>query len=335
VSALDGPTGAENATTPEAEALRGVIARRGGPPEEDGIPATGWRLLAEGPYGYFFGAGGPPRMAMVTIWIEDGELDAGPAGQCVTRRYREGFEVARWTLHEVPRLDATELVVDVSESSCASGEAPGDRLQPAEVVENEESVTLTFWIKPLGGAQDCPGNPPTVQTVHLDAPLDQRALLDGAFYPGREVRRDESSSGSSTTVVSATTVAPPTTVAEGEPPADPDAARAAIDAAFHTAFDAGIPDEQRFAAVEDGPELLAAGRRAAAKFPEAAASISATVHRITFIDPTRAAVNFELLYEGAMLLGPQDGEAVFLDGHWKVSRATRCAIIEQAGVSCP
>ena len=134
---------------------------------------------------------------------------------------------------------------------------------------------------------------------------------------------------------SSTTVVPTTTVVEGEPPADPDAARAEIDQAFHTAFDAGIADEQRFAVVEDGPELLPAGRQAAAKFPEAAASISATVHGITFIDPTHAAVNFELLYEGAMLLGPQDGQAVYLDGHWKVSRETRCDIIEQAGVACP
>ena len=159
----------------------------------------------------------------------------------------------------------------------------------------------------------------------------------GADGDATEIGRDEPG-GSSTTVVEPTVTTGPTSttvVPTGPPPADPDAAEAAIDETFHLAFDAGVPEEQRFAVVEDGGELAEAGRAAAAKYPEAAASISVTVHSVTFIDATHAAVNFELLYEDAMLLGPQDGDAVFVDGRWKVSRATRCRIIEQAGVSCP
>ena len=51
--------------------------------------------------------------------------------------------------------------------------------------------------------------------------------------------------------------------------------------------------------------------------------------------PDRATVVFELVYDDAQLLGRQTGEAVLLDGAWKVTRETGCAIIRQAGVSCP
>jgi hypothetical protein len=108
-----------------------------------------------------------------------------------------------------------------------------------------------------------------------------------------------------------------------------------IRSAFVRAFDASTPSEERYALVEDGGAIAAAGDEAAAKFPEASKTITARVHSITLTGPDSADVTFELLYDGAMLLGPQEGEAVRIDGTWKVSRATRCAIIEQAGVSCP
>ena len=337
-SALDGPTGAEEADTPEAEHLREVIAQRAGRPEEDGIAATGWRLLAKNRYGVTFGAGEPSSMSMATIWLEDGVWDNGPAGRCRLHRYREGYELADWKPHDVLALDRQELVLDVREAACASGEAPGDRLQPAEVVEDDASVTVTFWVKSQTGAQDCPGNPVTTVTVPLDQPLGTRELRDGGPWPAAPYLDDDPvptspPGGSSTTVVPPSTTE--TTIVEGDPPADRQAVEAEIDRAFHLAFDAGHTDEERFAVVEDGPALLPAGRAAAAKYPEAAKSITVTVHRIVFRDPTHAAVNFELFYERAMLLGPQDGEALLVDGRWLVSRDTRCRIIEQAGVACP
>ena len=336
LSALDGPTGAENGTTPEAEALRGVIARREGPPEEDGIPATGWRLLAEGPYGYFFGAGQPPRMAMVTIWLEDGVLDAGPAGVCVTRRYREGFDVPRWKLHEVPLPDATELVVDVTESSCASGEAPGDRLQPPEVVEDEGSVTLTFWIKSLVGDQDCPGNPSTTVTVPLEQALVGRNLLDGGRYQPVEV---PDSRPPATTVPggsSSTSTTEPVTTTTGSPPPDEAAAITAIEEAYRIAWDGSLTQEQRLARVERGWETAEAGNEVTRRYPAAVASVRAEVTKVRFLSLTRAAVEFSLIYSDApQLPKPQEGEAVLVDGRWKVSFETRCNVIRQTLVDCP
>ena len=258
-------------------------------------------------------------------------------GQCELAPHRDGFEPADWQPAGPVVPGANRLRLAVTERGCAGGEPPGDRLRPAEVVEASGSVTITFWVHLATGEQTCPGNPSTLVTVELAEPLDDRVLLDGGTYPAREIGGDDLG-GSTTTVLEPTVTTGPTSttvVPTGPPPADPDAAKAAIDETFHLAFDAGVPEEQRFAVVEDGGELAEAGRAAAAKYPEAAASISVTVHSVTFIDATHAAVNFELLYEDAMLLGPQDGEAVFVDGRWKVSRATRCRIIEQAGVSCP
>ena len=42
---------------------------------------------------------------------------------------------------------AKRLRLAVTERGCAGGEPPGDRLQPAEVVEASGSVTITFWVR--------------------------------------------------------------------------------------------------------------------------------------------------------------------------------------------
>jgi hypothetical protein len=327
--ALDGATGAEDGHSPEADVLRSIIASRRASPE-DLLPPTGWRVLADTPDGVIYGAGGAPRIGFATVWRKGGTLDAGPAGSCQVRRYREGYEAATWVLHGAPAPETRDLVVEVTEGACADGQAPGDRLQPRELDETDDAVTLTFWVRSQTGMHTCPGNPATTVTVHLDRALGDRSLLDGRWYPPRDLMRDEVDAPTATTGPASTTV-----VTTGPAPDDPDAAEAAIDEAFHDAFDADVPREVRDAAVEDGPELAEAGQQASVKYPDAAKTITVTVHSITFIDQTHAAVTFELSYSGAMLLGAQDGQAVFLDGRWKVSHATRCAVIVQAGVACP
>ena len=48
-----------------------------------------------------------------------------------------------------------------------------------------------------------------------------------------------------------------------------------------------------------------------------------------------ATVEFELHYDDVPALPAQEGEAVVQDGVWKVSFATRCAVIRQTMVECP
>ncbi len=287
-------------------------------------------MLVENDNGTTFGAGPPEDMSFATVWHRNGRWERGPAGDCPLRPYREGFETAMW-LPEADHAGATTLAVVVIEGACADGKPPGDRLQPVERFETAEAVTLTFWVRSQTGAHRCPGNPPTRVEVELDDPLGDRVLLDGGRFPAQPAVRPDASTP---TTASEQSPGGSSTIVE-DPPADPDAARAAIDETFHQAFDADVPEEERYAAVEDGPGIREAGHEAASKFPEAAASISVEVHTVQFRSPTRAAVRFELLYRGAALLGQQDGEAVLVDGRWKVSRDTRCAIIRQAGVVCP
>ena len=56
---------------------------------------------------------------------------------------------------------------------------------------------------------------------------------------------------------------------------------------------------------------------------------------VDYVNATFARVEFELGYENAPPLGPQRGEAVFVDGLWKVSFGTRCRVIRQTQIPCP
>ena len=239
-----------------------------------------------------------------------------------------GSRRGRW------RPGAKRLRLAVTERGCASGEPPGDRLQPAEVVEACGSVTVTFWVRDAGRRPDCPGNPPTMVTVELAEPLDDRVLLDGGIYPAREIGGEEPVA--------------PTTNRRGAPGDDrPDQHDRRTDRAATGRSRCGEGGHRRD--VPPGLRRGRAGRRSASpssrtaassrrrakrpprSTPRPPASISVTVHSVTFVDATHAAVNFELLYEDAMLLGPQDGEAVFVDGRWKVSRGPAAASSNRPG----
>jgi hypothetical protein len=319
--ALHGPEGAEKGSGPEAAVLRRIIAERGSS-GEDSIATTGWRVLADNRYGVFYGSGQPPRMSMATVWREHGELDSGPAGSCLVHRYRAGYEAARWRVTDGDERPSEHLTFDVTEAGCASGEAPGPRLRPAEVEETDDSVIVTFWVRTQTGGQTCQGNPHTTVTVDLAAALGDRVVLDGGPYPPAPVHADGSIASSTTTTT-------------GPPPSDAAAARKAIDAAFHTAFDADIPDAVALESVENGANLRDVSRTAAKKHPDRAATTAVTVRSVRFIDRTHAEVRYDLRYRGTTEPDALEGSAVRVNGRWKVSHQTRCDVIVQADLACP
>jgi hypothetical protein len=79
-----------------------------------------------------------------------------------------------------------EFVAMVVESGCASGRSSEGRIVGPDIAYTDESVTVTFAVRQLGGSQDCRGNPPTPVAVRLSEPLGDRALLDGGTDPPRE-----------------------------------------------------------------------------------------------------------------------------------------------------
>lgn len=73
----------------------------------------------------------------------------------------------------------TEIHLLVHEVDCASGQPMGDRLVGPRVMETDTEVRVTFGVVPLGGDQECPGNPDQPVVVKLSEPLGERTVLEG------------------------------------------------------------------------------------------------------------------------------------------------------------
>lgn len=85
---------------------------------------------------------------------------------------------AYWEVDSNAMLDpsTTRVPLRVRERSCASGRSANGRVE-AEVRYGEDSVEVTIGVRPLGGDQDCQGNPVTPFDLELTEPLGDRQLL--------------------------------------------------------------------------------------------------------------------------------------------------------------
>jgi hypothetical protein len=99
-----------------------------------------------------------------------------------------GPQPARWAFAPGQEISAetTEFVALVTEVECASGQSGAGRVVGPELEVTDDSIVVEFRVRPLGGVQSCPGNPPTPVVVRLDQPLGERQLLDGGSDPPRE-----------------------------------------------------------------------------------------------------------------------------------------------------
>jgi hypothetical protein len=153
------------------------------------------------------------------------------------------------------------------------------------------------------------------------------------------------SDDTSTTVVAANGSLPnPGAGSSDLAPADEEAARAAVKAAFHDAYTGNVPGELRAAAIQRGSELEALNRAAiksAQRFgytPEQLAGTTVDVTSVLFIDETHAAARFSISVPGhGTMLADRIGYAVLDGGRWKVSLRTACDILSLGGLlqECP
>jgi hypothetical protein len=122
----------------------------------------------------------------------------------------------------------------------------------------------------------------------------------------------------------------------GEPPADVDAATAAVQTAFATVFDGDANDVDAKLAFIDRPRALAdTFAQAAINFPDATASARTRIDEVRFLDGETAAVLWSLDVQGYNgFFQNQIGYAYLTDGVWKVSRGTVCGVLGLAA-SCP
>jgi hypothetical protein len=129
----------------------------------------------------------------------------------------------------------------------------------------------------------------------------------------------------------------PTPTDDGEPasPEDQLAAEEIVEL-FVTWLASGERIEETAAMIEGGEELLEAGTLAEAQATafEPVANYSGVVESVRLTGEDRARVRYSILSQGHPVL-TTDGEAVEVDGVWKVARATYCAAIAMGPTTCP
>jgi hypothetical protein len=96
------------------------------------------------------------------------------------------------------------------------------------------------------------------------------------------------------------------------------------------------PDDETRAMVEDADALLDTIHLGIAQHSEAdLAKYSGRVESVQVTDPDHAVVVYTLLFDGVPQFGRRSGNAIRIDGVWKVSRDTECALLTLGGLTCP
>jgi hypothetical protein len=156
--------------------------------------------------------------------------------------------------------------------------------------------------------------------------MSQRVVLAGvaALTCLLAVACGGSSSGGNPAVNGATT----TSAAPANTPDNPTAETTAITKVWTTFFDASTPVAKGRALLEDGDTLGAALKVAQQVREKSGIDQKAKVNGVTFLDPTKAMVNYDLLNGKDVVLPSATGQAVLIDGHWKVSKLTFCTLVQ-------
>jgi hypothetical protein len=149
------------------------------------MPDNGWHRVVQTAHTAVFLAKDtdPGPWALVAFVANGPSWDLDLSGACTLRvAVPKGFSLATWELDPAHPPHAADRVVTVlaTETACASGKPPGDRMQPATVVVRPDVVVVTLTVRRRPGGQDCPGNPAVPVKVDLGQPLGDRRLVDSA-----------------------------------------------------------------------------------------------------------------------------------------------------------
>jgi hypothetical protein len=88
--------------------------------------------------------------------------------------------------------------------------------------------------------------------------------------------------------------------------------------------------------VEDHASILESLRQGMAQHSSAGlAKYTGRVESVQIVDATHAAVRYTILFDGNPNFADQPGEAIKIDGVWKVSRDTVCNLLTNGGITCP
>lgn len=140
---------------------------------------------------------------------------------------------------------------------------------------------------------------------------------------------DDSSDASSSATTSAVAESSAAATSGAAAPAADPAVTKEITDAYTTFFNGKSPVADRTALIEnpDGFSQVLAGMATQAQ----AQGTSVTVKGVTLADDTHADVTYDLLLNGTPVMPDQSGQAVKVDGKWKVAGATFCALLSIQG----
>ena len=123
-------------------------------------------------------------------------------------------------------------------------------------------------------------------------------------------------------------VAAPAGIVDGE---DPDVD--AVVVAYRTVFDSEFPFDDKIPYLEDAESL----RNTNTEYANAGEDLGGiALEPVTvMIEGDRAEVTYNVLFGGTVTYSDLSGDAVLIDGVWKVSRDRFCSFMASARVSCP
>lgn len=159
------------------------------------------------------------------------------------------------------------------------------------------------------------------------------ALIVGVAAGCSDDDSSDASSSTTTSAVASETSAAAETSAATESKADAPAADPAVTKeitdAYTTFFNGKTPAADRTKLIEN-PDGFAKVLEGMAT-QEQAQGTSVTVSGVTLTDENNADVNYDLLLNGAPVMPGQTGQAVKVDGAWKVASSTFCALLSIQG----
>jgi hypothetical protein len=162
------------------------------------------------------------------------------------------------------------------------------------------------------------------------------AVRAGLGYPVPSscLPRPPGVSGSTGSVQGLAPAAPTLPQATGAPPTDAAAARQAIETAYRKVFESKANrSNNRY--LEGAPVLTAAQlRELQAGYGDITGKLKVRINDFRFLNRTQAALSFDLLLNAQPITATTVGQAVLINGQWKVARVTFCAVMSRANITC-
>ena len=175
----------------------------------------------------------------------------------------------------------------------------------------------------------------TVDRLGRAHPVGSVPAAIGYAIPSSCVPRPPTGSSSQPVIATPATTTPSTLPQPTGPgPADPGRARQAVEYAYRRVFESPAGrNNNRY--LQGGAVLNAAERQQlVAGYGDILGKIRVRINDFRFLNPTRAALSFDLLLNGQPISPATIGEAILVKGQWQVARASFCAVIARANITC-